>query len=169
LSLNQASAVWTGKEMIVLGAHLDGSNRSDTKQAQGIAYDPELNAWRVINEFPLSPQASAVAWTGREVVGWDYELRAGAYDPVRNRWRKLADVPLRFSECYPTGARVGEAVVAWFCGSGAIFDSSKSTWQRMPAAPGEIVGAPVSAGTVVLFPDGPDDREGDSLLWAFKP
>lgn len=168
LSLNEASAVWTGKEMIVLGAHLDGNNWSETDHAQGIAYDPETNAWHVIAAFSLSPQASAVAWTGREVIAWDYELKAGAFDPARNTWRKLPDVPLRFSECYPTSVRFGEVVVAWFCGSGAIFDISKGTWQRMGLAPGEVFGSPVSAGAVVLFPGG--SRDGfRNALWAFKP
>jgi hypothetical protein len=170
LALNEATAVWTGKEMVVLGAQLDGNNWSDSKHAQGIAYDPGANAWRVISSFPLSPQASAVAWTGSEVIAWDYELRAGAYDPARNTWRRLPDIPLRFSKCYPTSARVGGEVVAWFCGSGAIFEISEDTWQRMPEAPGEIFGMPVSAGTVVLFPDGPElAGEESPVLWAFKP
>jgi hypothetical protein len=170
LALNEASAVWTGEEMVVFGAQLDGDNWSDSKHAQGIAYDPDANAWRVISSFPLSPQASAVAWTGSEVIAWDYELRAGAYDPARNTWRRLPDIPLRFSKCYPTSARVGGEVVAWFCGSGAIFEISEDTWQRMPEAPGEIFGTPVSAGAVVLFPDGPElDREENPVLWAFKP
>jgi hypothetical protein len=40
----------------------------------------------------------------------------------------------------------------------------------MPEAPGEIFGTPVSAGAVVLFPDGPElDREENPVLWAFKP
>ena len=170
LALNEASAVWTGKEMIVLGAHLDGNNWSDSKHAQGVAYDPDTNAWRVITAFPLSPQASAVAWTGKELIAWDYELKAGAYDPARNTWRRLPDLPLRFTECYPTSARAGEFVWAWFCGSGAILDISKGTWQRMPEAPGEIFGTPVSAGAVVLFPDGPElAGEENPVLWAFKP
>jgi hypothetical protein len=170
LALNEASAVWTGKEMIVLGAQLDGNNWSDSKHAQGVAYDPGANVWRVINAFPLSPQASAVAWTGKEVIAWDYELRAGAYDPARDTWRSLPDIPLRSSECSPTSARVGAVIVAWFCGSGAMFEISKDTWQRMPKAPGEIFGTLVSAGSVVLFPDGPElDREENPVLWAFKP
>jgi hypothetical protein len=170
LALNKATAVWTGKEMVVLGARLDGNNWSDSKHAQGIAYDPGANAWRVISSFPLSPQASAVAWTGSEVIAWDYELKAGAYDPARDTWRRLPDIPLRFSECSPTSARVGAVIVAWFCGSGAMFEISSDTWQRMPKAPGEIFGMPVSAGTVVLFPDDPElAGEESPVLWAFKP
>jgi hypothetical protein len=168
LALNEASAAWTGREMIVFGAHLDGNNWSDTEHARGIAYDPETDAWRLISAFALSPQASSVAWTGTEVIAWDYELEAGAYDPARNTWRKLPDLPLRFSECYPTSARVGEMIVAWYCGTGAIFDIAKGTWQRMPAARGEIHGGPVSAGAIALFPGGSQDGFGNAL-WAFKP
>jgi hypothetical protein len=61
-------------------------------------------------------------------------------------------------------------VVAWFCGSGATFDISEDTWQRMPEAPGEIFGMPVSAGTVVLFPDGPEVAGEESpVLWGLQP
>jgi len=41
LALNESNAVWTGKEMIVVGADLDKNNWSDSKHAQGIAYDPD--------------------------------------------------------------------------------------------------------------------------------
>lgn len=45
------------------------------------AYDPVADAWRVIRPYPLSPQASSVARTGRETLAWDYLLDAAAYDP----------------------------------------------------------------------------------------
>jgi len=166
--LNEANAVWTGKEMIVFGAHLDGNNWSDTDHAQGIAYNPETDAWRAISAYPLAPQASSVAWNGKEVIASDYELKAGAYDPARDTWTRLPDVPLRFSECYPKSARAGEVIVAWFCGWGAILDTSKDIWHRMPAVKGETFGRPVSAGSVVLFP-GAAYEGATNALWAFKP
>jgi hypothetical protein len=165
--LNQAEGIWTGEEMIVFGAHLDGNNRADTESAQGMAYDPKANNWHLLPRHPLSPQASSVVWTGKEVVAWDYELEAAAHDPARDTWRKLPDVPLRFYECYPQSARAGEVIVAWFCGQGAILDSARS-WRQMPRAPGEIYGRPVSAGAVVLFA-GAAHEGGANGLWAFKP
>jgi hypothetical protein len=169
LELNQAGAIWTGEEMIVFGSRLDGNNRADTEHAQGMAYDPEANVWRVIAGYPLSPQASTVLWTGKEMIAWDYELEAGAYDPAGDTWRRLPDLPLRFYECYPQSARVDEVVVAWHCGLGATLDST-GAWRRMPrvAAGTLIYGRPVSAGGVVLFAGAAHEGHADAL-WAFKP
>lgn len=116
-----------------------------------------------IADYPLSPQASSAAWTGEELVAWDYELRAGAYDPARDAWSKLPDLPLHFAECYPQSARAGEVLIAWFCGQGATAGLTGS-WHRMPQAPGEVYD-PVSAGDVVLFLSA---RHAPGL-WAFKP
>lgn len=168
LGLNEAQGLWTGQELVVFGALLDGDNWSDTKHAQGIAYDPEANSWRRLPEYPLSPQASTVAWTGREVVAWDYDMKAGAYDPARDSWRTLPDVPLRFSECYPDAPRLGDVVLAWFCGEGAVLDASTSSWHRIAPAPTEIYGRPVSAGEVVLFAGAAEDGSRNRL-WAYKP
>jgi len=168
IGLNEAHGLWTGQELVVFGALLDGNNWSDTRYAQGIAYDPEANSWRRLPEYPLSPQASTVAWTGKEVIAWDYDMKGGAYDPARDSWRKLPDVPLRFSECYPESARLGEVVLAWFCGQGAEFQASTSRWRRIAPAPAEIFGRPVSAGEVVVFAGAAEDGSRNRL-WAYKP
>jgi hypothetical protein len=168
LGLNEAHGLWTGKELIVFGALLDDNNWSKTEHAQGMAYDPEADSWRVIKDYLLVPQATSVAWTGDEVLAWDYDLKAGAYDPASDAWRKIPDLPLRFSECYPESALVRAQIVAWFCGQGAIFDPSTSEWRRMPSAPDEIYGSPVAAGEVVLFAGAAEDGSRNRL-WAYKP
>jgi hypothetical protein len=160
-ALNLAEAVWTGEEVIVFGALLDGRNYSASPHAKGLAYDPEGDSWRVMKDYPLSPQASSVTWTGKDVLAWDYELAAGAYDPAKDSWRRIARPPLRFSECYPHSALLVETVLAWFCGEGASFDIAAGKWHRIPSAPGEVHGRPVSAGSVALFAA---DR-----LWAYRP
>jgi hypothetical protein len=168
LGLNEARGLWTGVELIVFGALLDGNNRSDTADARGIAYDPDTGSWRVLASFPLSPQASAIAWTGKELIAWDYDMKDGAYDPNRDAWRRLPDVPLRFYECYPEGASVPDVVLAWFCGQGATFDLATSSWRRMPEAPGEAFGRPVAAGSIVLFAGAAHEESGNAL-WAYRP
>jgi hypothetical protein len=169
LALNEATAVWAGDELIVYGALLDGNNHSETKHAQGIAYDPKTNEWRQLPPFPLSPQASTAVWAGDQLVVWDYELRAAAYDPVADRWRPLPDLPLRFSECYPQGARAGdELVFAWHCGKSALFDVASETWHVLPGPYREIFGRPVAAGGVVLFAGAAHEGHANAL-WAYKP
>ena len=168
LGLNQAQGVWTGHELVVVGALLDGNNWSATEHAVGIAYNPEANSWRRLPDFPLSPQALTAAWSGSEVLAWDYDMEAGAYDPALNTWRKLPDVPLRFSECTPEAPHLGDLVLAWFCGQGAVFDTSTNGWHRITRAPAEIYGRPVSAGEVVLFAGAAEDGSRNRL-WAYKP
>lgn len=169
LALNEATAVWAGDELIVYGALLDGNNHSETKHAQGIAYDPKTNEWRQLPPFPLSPQASTAVWAGDQLVVWDYELRAAAYDPAVDRWRPLPNLPLPFSECYPQGARAGdELVFAWHCGKSALFDVAPETWHVLPGPYREIFGRPVSAGGVVLFVGAAHEGHANAL-WAYKP
>jgi hypothetical protein len=164
LALNQASATWTGTEMIVYGALLDENNLAKSaKHAQGMAYDPRADRWRAITPYELSPHASSVAWTGDGVLAWDYELRAGLYEPARDRWRPLPDLPLRFSECYPASARVGEIILAWYCGQAALLDVGSRSWRQLRTPESEIFGSPVSTGLGVLFPGASYDGRGNAL------
>ena len=101
---------------MIFGALLDGRNHSKTRYARGIAYNPRSDAWRMLPSSRLSPQASTIAWTGAEIVAWDYELQAAAYASTRDRWRALPPLPLGASECYPESIRVGAVVFAWYCG-----------------------------------------------------
>lgn len=166
--LNEATGVWTGREMLVFGAQLDGNNASDTHHARGLTYDPLSDVWRPMAPFALSPQASWITWAGEEMIAWDYELGSGAYDPEADRWRPLSDLPLRFYECYPSGAVVGGTVLAWFCGLAAELDVRRGSWQAIKTPDQVIYGPPVPAGPVVLFAGAAHEsiRNG---LWAYRP
>jgi hypothetical protein len=167
-ALNEAEAVWTGKELVVYGAVLDGKNRSETEHAQGMAYDLAADTWREIAPYPLSPQASTVVWTGQEMIAWDYELQAAAYDPASDSWRHLPDLPLEFSECYPEGV-LGEGIVfAWHCGRAALLDLADSSWRVVPAPGDAIVTRPVAAESIFLFAGASHEGQGNAL-WAYRP
>jgi hypothetical protein len=167
-ALNEADAVWTGTEMIVYGALLDGNNWSETEHARGLAYDPAEDRWRKIAGYPLSPQASAIVWSGREMVAWDYELAAGAYEPSSDTWRELPDLPLEFSECYPAGGQGGDVVLAWHCGRAAMLELAESSWRVVPSPVDEIFGLPIAAGSVFLFAGAPHEGHKNAL-WAYRP
>jgi hypothetical protein len=166
-ALNQATVAWTGRELVVFGARLDGNNWSDTDHARGAAFDPTTSTWRAFPPYPFSPQASTAVWTGRELVVWDYELRAAAYSPEADDWRPLPDLPLDFSECYPQGAAVDGLVLAWHCGRAALLDTGTWTWREVHGAPGDAFGPPVAAGSAFLLL-GVDDS-GEASAWAFRP
>jgi hypothetical protein len=75
--------------------------------------------------YPLSPQAYSIAWTGSEMLAWDYELNSAIYDPAHDRWRRLPDLPVRFAECYPASVEAG-ATGTTACSSRAYAPS----WRR---------------------------------------
>lgn len=173
-AINTGTAVWADgdpkerHEMIVFGAPLDNNNASELDHAVGIAYDPKSDSWRELPEVALSPQASAIAWTGTTVVAWDYGLSAAEYDRVTNRWRELPRVPLQDSECYPATETIGSYVFAWYCGQAAVWDFLDGGWQQVDTPRQTVPGEPVAAGEVLLFAGATHESE-DNSLWVWVP
>ena len=167
-AMNLGDAAWTGREMIVVGAQLDGNNASETDYAVGLAYDPSEDAWRVLPEHPVSPQSSSIAWLGRKLFVWDYVPRGAVYDPPRDAWRSLTPMPLDPSECYARTAVAEGVALAWYCGQGAEFFSASEAWRRMPTPPGDVYGDPVGTGPVVLFAGAAHESVANGLF-AYRP
>lgn len=153
IGLTDAVAVWTGREMVVFGAELHGGNRAVTETAIGAAYDPATDSWRRLPDSRLSPQASTAAWTGHELVAWDYENRSQAYDPSSDRWRELPRVPLDFAECSPASVSVAGTVLGNYCGSLVLYQPDRDRWSEI-TQPEELerlfVVELVAAGDVVV-------------------
>jgi hypothetical protein len=166
-ALNQADAVWTGQEMLVFGSLLNNNNASTTPTSVGLAYDPSSETWRKLPTARLSPQASAVAWTGRVMIAWDYELKAQAYDPALDAWRPLPDLPLDFAECYPRSAATGRYVFAQYCGVHTFWDTATEAWMKVTEDP-NLFGEVVAAGKVFLFAGAAHESVRNRLV-AFKP
>jgi hypothetical protein len=171
-AINLGTAVWTDGdpsrpyEMVVFGAELDNNNVSKLDHGIGIAYDPASDKWRELPDVALSPQASAIAWTGDKVVAWDYGLSAAEYDPVSNEWRELPRVPLQDNECYPATETIGSNVFAWFCGQAAVWDFLDGGWQRIETPKQTVPGEPVAAGHVLLFAGATHESDHNSL-WLY--
>lgn len=153
-ALTLATATWTGDEMVVLGSRLDNRNGSRTRFAQAMAYDPDTERWRTLPSPRLSPQASSVIWTGRELLAWDYLLEAATLDPGAGRWRPLPDLPLDFSECHPSSARLGDRIFAWYCGTAALYDRATRSWRRAATPRRTPRGLPVTGDGTVVFAGG---------------
>jgi N-acetylneuraminic acid mutarotase len=179
LALNRASGVWTGSEAIFYGSYLDHRNRSATRWAQGIAYNPSTDRWRVPPEHEVSPQASWANWTGNEMLVWDYETNSALYDSATDSWREPNPMPIEFSECYPYSVATSEIVFASFCNQMAQFDIAADRWEPVSSDPIEQPtppsgGAlPVAAGDVVVVLIAPQDGNESSgelsEMWAYRP
>jgi hypothetical protein len=169
LAPNQASVALAAGEMIVYGAHLDGGNRATTAHAQGMAYSPRRNRWRVLAPYPLSPQASTVSAIDGSVIAWDYALDAARYDPRSDHWTRLPDLPLRGGECYPTSISIAQSMIGWYCGTGAIFNARTGVWRRLrPPTSAPPLDGPVFASSGALFLGARQDAH-HSELWAYRP
>jgi hypothetical protein len=124
------------------------------------------DAWRALPRVELSPQASTVAWTGGEVLAWDYLLDAALYDPGRDRWRRLPGLPLREFECYPDSAANDQVVFARYCGGHALWDRRAGRWVRVEEH--GFARHVVAAGPVFLFAGATHESDVNRLS-AYNP
>jgi hypothetical protein len=131
LGLNAVSLVWTGSEMIAFGSRLDRRNRSSSRNAIAIAYEPASDAWRRLPDSNLSPQAHAAEWVGEGMVAYDSLTRSQLYDPDRNRWSPKRRMPFQPGECYPDSTTVGRSMLAFYCGEVALFDPESDRWSAV--------------------------------------
>jgi hypothetical protein len=115
-----APAVWTGHEMIVVGARprpvMDGSPASPgaarddldggarNSSTSGVAaYNPSTNTWRTLAQPPRPiPSRPSVVWTGTRVLFWGGDGQDDgvasdlglAYNPTSDSWRELPKAPI---------------------------------------------------------------------------
>lgn len=153
------TAVWTGDEMIVWGGSDDyeseGTNGCVTSFiADGAAYDPAKDSWRVLASSPLDPRGwHSAVWTGEEMVVWGgatgvdcdyaYPSDGAAYDPASDSWRPIASSPLS-GRVETSAVWTGEEMIVWggsthgrsvTLDDGARFDASSGEWTLLPPAP----------------------------------
>lgn len=92
-------AVWTGRELVVIGAVPECRDTADcsVRAVGAAAYDPATGAWRSVPPLPAEISDPHAGWDGREVVVWGRragELNATAYHPGSNTWIGLPPPPL---------------------------------------------------------------------------
>ena len=112
-----ATAVWDGKEILVVGGRtLDGS-----PAGVGFAYNPATNRWRRIPAMETGRMQAAAAWTGSRLLVWGGELgrealivsRTGsAFDPVASSWSPLPEAPIA-GRLDPVSAWTGHELIVW--------------------------------------------------------
>jgi spore germination protein GerM len=114
-----ATAVWDGRELLVVGGGAVGGKQLP---AVGFAYNPRTNRWRRLPPMESGRAEAATVWTGRRLLVWGGGTgRAGslvipphglAYDPKANRWSPLPQAPLR-GRLDPTAVWTGRALIVW--------------------------------------------------------
>ena len=135
-----------------------GQGAPDTTFADGAAYDPATQRWRVLPAAPTEGRTNHQAvWTGKEMVVWGgfgrrcpidsviHDPAAAAYDPVTDRWRRIGDVPPPWSG--DDGSAVTVAAVGrpflWRQGHLAAFDAATNAWSEIAGVkPAPLPGNP---------------------------
>jgi hypothetical protein len=115
-----ASAVWDGRELLVVGGGVPRNDRPPTPARTGLAYNPATNSWRQIAPLAMGRTGGVALWTGRRLLLWGGQsvpegtpLRSGvAYDPKLDRWSALPRAPLP-ARIEPTGVWTGKQMVVW--------------------------------------------------------
>ncbi|MFP3907907.1 MAG: kelch repeat-containing protein, partial [Acidimicrobiales bacterium] len=159
-----ADAVWTGREVIVVGGTGDaGPDEVGSPLGDGAAYDPGSDQWRTIASWPLEPRTGAAAvWSGDEMVvvgGREVDVEDGgtqdfddgaAYDPRADTWRSIADHPgdPRVDASVARGDQVIYLIGGDSVGDGAgdapddlsihamAWDPETDQWYELPDPPG---------------------------------
>lgn len=87
-------AAWSGSELLVWGGYVDDEDGRRLFLADGAAYDPAANHWRMLPESPLTATEAVGGWVaGRFVVITDVD--AARYDPGADRWEPIEAAPVR--------------------------------------------------------------------------
>jgi hypothetical protein len=174
---HHAASVWTGTEWIVWGG-ADGTQEF----ADGAAYDPVTDTWRMIAESPLAARWGGGVWTGSEVLvvagasGGDRVTGNGvfahadgaAYDPATDTWRSLPDGP-----AHPGATPVwtGDRLIEFFKGTAVLFDPGEETWTEACCAVGGggAAGRPVWTGSDVILIGSFDSSAGGARFTPTDP
>ncbi len=135
----EAAAVWTGKEVLVVGGLAVEQYRAFS---DGAAFDPSTRTWRPIPPRPVPGRVIHAVWTGDELVTFgtdgisvDKLTTASAYSPASNQWRS---VPLPPSAERPTDVVwTGSQIIVWQpegISPGALWDPAADSWTAIAAS-----------------------------------
>jgi hypothetical protein len=145
-----AAKAWTGSELVVWGGW-DGSFKGDEPGtfADGAAYDPSTQQWRVLPPNGLTSRAPLSVWTGDELIVWGTSFRTkvrpldgAAYTPASDSWRPIADGPIELTDAVAewTGTEMIVFGAALHGGNfpetptaiGAAYDPATDSWRALP-------------------------------------
>ena len=175
-------AMWTGDEVVILGAGSPGP--------QAAAYDPETNEWRRLGDPPGLPEGDTF-WTGETILsmvrmGPDEPLSLLRYDLSTDEWQ-IVDEDTNYADLVPVTGGNGEVrtVLALPTETGApvaVLDRAGDAIGTLPGHPGdrvtpvtlgeEIVASGVWVGEEALFSIWSSTRgsyPGAETVWTLNP
>lgn len=161
------TALWTGKEMIVLG--LPSSGITPSQVLPGFLFNPESGNWSALpkTNAPLfvtaqSTTASAVwraLWTGTELLVWNGQRRGVRCDPHGDRWQPMSALGSPTPRNGYSAVWTGKDWILWG-GSGLTDSAPLKDGARYEAA--KDMWFPISSA------NGPSARTGHLAFWTGK-
>lgn len=141
--------VWTGSAMVVWG----GQGSAPGELADGAAYDPSANSWKMLATSPLGTGSRAFGFstTTGDVIIWGHSAGGGAsdtgaYKPLADSWSLLPTAPLsdRGDVNFAwTGLQLfvfgGQNTSSTLLSDGARLNPATRTWNSLGAAPSGYV------------------------------
>jgi hypothetical protein len=148
------SAVWTGRELILLAEFAYSPPIPSGRPPDGLAYNPATGRWRALPGPPpdqsIGGGRAGTVWTGKEMILLYATGAPMAYDPDANAWRRFARPPTGFIShaADPAPVWTGEEVLVWDGsniddtsgdwidgGRGAAYNPQADRWRRLPRSP----------------------------------
>lgn len=148
-----ASAVWTGSEMIIWGGGTtcqdSGSNNIDACQPNvGNLYYPATNSWAQISTLfaPDGRIGPVSVWTGAKMIVWGGfpdTNTGGVYDPAANAWSLISTGNAPSARSNMTSVWTGSEMIVWggislgmYLNTGGRYNPATNQWTATnPAAP----------------------------------
>jgi N-acetylneuraminic acid mutarotase len=162
---SSAAAVWTGREMLVLGA------TGEFNAPPGVRYDPKTDQWRPISAKGAVLGGSPV-WTGSEVIIWGRTVLStgvpinsmARYDPASDSWASLPEVNPPSSRYEYSAVWTGSRMLIWGGNYSETIDDYSRHYTRSYANGGEF--DPVThVWTAIGQSDPPSGRTFHSAVW----
>lgn len=124
-----ATAVWTGEEMVVWGGFNGGYLNT------GGRYNPATDSWQPVSmvNAPLGRTKHAAIWTGNEMIVWGGSPTTtigGRYNPTTDTWAPVTTIYV-VAYSYPAVIWTGGEMVVWGGNSGLRYDPVTDTWQSV--------------------------------------
>lgn len=129
-----AAVAWTGEELVVWGGDLEAFNMGlsgeDRSYADGAAYDPTTNTWRMLSESPLPTSATTpVAAMSSRGLAIARGTAVALWHPEDDSWEELPSTELPLSDLHATDDTLISAT------GNVRLNLGDDEWQLLPTLP----------------------------------
>ena len=155
----EATAVWTGSEMIVWGGYYANCLETPYFPDDGARYSPQTNDWQPMTtlDAPSGRSGQASVWNGSEMILWGGSTpgTGARYDPIGDAWEALPgggpDARIHGVSAPPNAAFWGGSGFVGY--SGGLFDPATDSWTPLPTtgAPTGTIGLMHITGSLAIW------------------